>query len=422
MKVWIFQSGEPLPVDGADVRPMRAINLTNVLVEAGHEVILWSSCFSHQKKKHRCTEFSKIEVTDGLTVNLIPSLGYHRNIGFMRLLDHGQLAFRLRYMLSREDSMPDVLFIGYPPIETAYVLANWCEKNSVPFLLDVKDQWPSMFLYSLPHWLKSIGYLVLYPYFFMARKTMRKASGLSAMADSFLDWAVDFTGRQRNQFDAVFPLTSPAANISEEQMRNAEKQAGALGLSSDETIFRVLFVGTFMSVFDFAPIKAVAERFLNEGVGCEFVLCGAGGSFDKYHKQMGHLPNIFFPGWVDRPFVEAVAKKSQVFIAPYKNNDDFIRSIPNKVIDALSLGLPVLCPLDGEVALIIDTYDVGSRYSSSPENAADSLYEKLVYMMNYSDVRERKALAAKNLHADKFSFEGVYGDLKEHLALMCDNY
>lgn len=50
MNVWIFQSGEPIHLDKKNVRPMRAINLSNMLIKKNHHVILWSSSFYHQKK------------------------------------------------------------------------------------------------------------------------------------------------------------------------------------------------------------------------------------------------------------------------------------------------------------------------------------------------------------------------------------
>jgi len=43
MKIWIFQTGEPIHIDKAGLRPMRAINLSNALVKSGHEVVIWSS-------------------------------------------------------------------------------------------------------------------------------------------------------------------------------------------------------------------------------------------------------------------------------------------------------------------------------------------------------------------------------------------
>ena len=53
MKIWILQTGEPLHIDSGKPRPMRAMNLSNKLVEKGHDVVLWSSAFNHQKKNHR---------------------------------------------------------------------------------------------------------------------------------------------------------------------------------------------------------------------------------------------------------------------------------------------------------------------------------------------------------------------------------
>ena len=39
MNIWIFQSGEPLPID-KNSRPMRAINLTQALIEENQSRML----------------------------------------------------------------------------------------------------------------------------------------------------------------------------------------------------------------------------------------------------------------------------------------------------------------------------------------------------------------------------------------------
>ena len=75
MNIWILQTGEPLHCDGADVRPMRAMNLANKLIENGHNVIIWSSAFSHQSKSHRFKIYKKIKISDNLEIRLIPSPG-----------------------------------------------------------------------------------------------------------------------------------------------------------------------------------------------------------------------------------------------------------------------------------------------------------------------------------------------------------
>jgi len=102
LTVWILQTGEPLHIDGENARPMRAMNLSNALVQAGHNVVLWSAAFNHQEKRHRTLEPKTIKVSDNLEIRLIPSRGYKRHISVGRLIDHGQLAFNLKKMLNHE--------------------------------------------------------------------------------------------------------------------------------------------------------------------------------------------------------------------------------------------------------------------------------------------------------------------------------
>ena len=78
--------------------------------------------------------------------------------------------------------------------------------------------------------------------------------------------------------------------------------------------------------------------------------------------MMDGLNNVFFPGWIDKPEIESLAKMSIASLAPYKNIDNYILNTPNKIVDAFSLGLPVLSPLKGEVAELIEIHKVGFSY------------------------------------------------------------
>mgnify|MGYP006113271335 CR=1 FL=1 len=52
MNIWIFQTGEPLHIDKENYRPMRVMNLVNMLVDQRHSVTIWSSAFFNQEKKY----------------------------------------------------------------------------------------------------------------------------------------------------------------------------------------------------------------------------------------------------------------------------------------------------------------------------------------------------------------------------------
>ena len=169
MKIWILQTGEPIHIDKARLRPMRAMNLSNELVKSGHEVVIWSSNFDHFSKTHRSNTKSDFEVSKALRIKLIDSRGYNSNIGLARLIDHAQLALNLRKMLRKEEP-PDVAFIGYPPIETAWILTKWLKNKQIPVLLDIKDAWPEVLLRVLPSKIKFLGRILLFPYTLMMKK------------------------------------------------------------------------------------------------------------------------------------------------------------------------------------------------------------------------------------------------------------
>ena len=195
MIIWLLQTGEPLHSDQENDRPMRAMNLANELVKAGHRVILWSSAFSHQAKKHRSRVYKEIKISESLEIRLIPSTGYKRNISILRFYDHCVLALNLHKHLKNISEIPDVAFVGYPPIEIAYVMSTWLKKKKIPFLLDVKDKWPEILAQSFPFGLRFFARLLLTPYYVMAKKSMLSATGICAHTSGFLNWSLIFSNR-----------------------------------------------------------------------------------------------------------------------------------------------------------------------------------------------------------------------------------
>lgn len=412
--IWVFQTGEPLHIDGKNARPMRAMNLSNALVQAGHSVVLWSSAFYHQEKHYRSTMAQNIQVSDNLEIRLIPSSGYQRHIGFRRLIDHAQLSFNLKQMLDQEEQIPDVAFIGYPPIETAAVLARWLTRRGIPSLLDVKDQWPTFFLDAVPATLRPLLRVILWPYFHMARRAMRDATGLSAMSNGFLGWALEFAGRALTDMDGIFPLTSPLGQVSASQLEVARRWWDDQGIL-DNGRARACFVGSHSPAFDFKPVQEAAKIAANANIPCEFIICGEGGSSAELRAMMSGLSNVYFPGWVNRPQIEALAERCQAALAPYLNIDNFKMNIPNKIVDALSLGLPILCPLQGEVASLISEHGVGMRYGT---DTGKSLHDCVLTLMQETSLQQRMSRNARELYESRFSFEMVYGRLVKHLEMM----
>lgn len=419
LTVWIFQTGEPLPCDGSDVRPMRAINLCNELVARGHRVVLWSAKFDHAGKVQReCSNIIKLQ--DGsLQIRLLNSPGYIKNISLSRLWDHAVLAINLwRSLRMDKIEIPDVVFIGYPPIEAAYVMSSWLRKRNIPYMVDVKDQWPEIFLEPLPKSLRKIFRLILCPYFYMGKTTMNGAIGLTAMAQSFLHWASIFSKKSNASYDLVVPLTAPRFEF--DSMRLNEMR-GWWSLDPPlENKNIIFFVGNLSTkIYEFNDVVEAAKYFSkNDLWNCEFVICGDGNYFPELKRLTKNLSNIRLVGRVNRLQIKALSIEAIAMIAPYRSSQDFEMSIPNKIVDALSLGVPIISSLRGEVKNLIRENKVGSFYN---EGNIDELVSGIKDLINNLAARKSMGLNAKKLYEAEFAFEKVYGGLVSHIESIARN-
>jgi glycosyltransferase involved in cell wall biosynthesis len=389
---------------------MRAMNLANALLEKGHEVVIWSSSFFHQEKRHRSREFESLPISERLTINLIPSSGYTRHIGLRRLIDHAQLALNLEKLLSSgKFQPPDAAFVGFPPIEIAAVMTRWLKTNKVPTVIDAKDQWPTIFVEPFPNWIRPIGKLALLPYFYLTRRAMNDATEFCAMTDEFVDWMSEVSGRARTDADLAAPLTAPRGEFPEEELRAATAWWANQGVDPG-TRRRISFVGSLSPAFDFEIVRQVARRCIDEGVDCQFVICGEGSESKAVRKLLARLNNVVMPGWIDAPKISVLTSCSTAMMAPYINNDAFMRSIPNKVVDSLANGVPIVTTLKGVVANLIAKEKIGISTDSEAE-----MFKFVLILLNEDKAFSQIVDRVKAVHDSKFSYQRVYGQLSDRL-------
>lgn len=408
MKIWVLQTGEPVHTDSGSPRPMRGMNLANKLVQKGHKVHFWTADFYHQEKTHRFGGAHLEKLNDQLTLQFIPSPGYQRNISPQRFYDHYKMGRAFKSMLDAvsEQDYPDVIFIGYPPIEVAYHLAKWAAARNIPYLLDVKDQWPSYLLESLPSILVPFGRIAFIPYYRMARFIFNEASGFSSMSEAYLNWMLMTAGRNRHSGDLVTPLVSLSRALP-----SAKEQAAILqdiGVESDHNN-RLVFAGTFSKAFDFEPILDMAKSLNKSYPEWEIIFAGVGPEEAKLRQMFSGVSNVKFIGWVQQAALKSLYAHSKGILAPYVQTSNFRDNIPNKVIDAVQQGRPLLCPLDGEVLKLCKEVGLNGHYTDG-----DSLMAAVVRLCIEGD---QDAMQAKlrTVYEARFDFDKVYDRLVFHL-------
>ena len=414
MIFWIFQTGEPLPSDQINPRKMRAYNLADILVRNGHKVVIWSSAFNHQDKIHRCKNFAEINVKKNLVVKLIPSPGYKKNISFGRLWDHYLLGLHLKRLLSKQVEKPDVAFIGFPPIEFAYEAAEWMKKNKIPFMLDVKDQWPDIFVSRVPKILKPVIKLMLKNYFAKSKALMIEADAISTISHSFLTWVNKYSDRKSKRNDIVATL-SPVrenSNSSQEGFETKFKQEQIQFLKSQ---FVILFVGSLSKSFDFRPVLNAIEESSERNLDWTFIICGDGELREIFINFREKFNNLILPGSISESDYKELAAVSDIAIAPYVKSSDFQMSIPNKILDYMSFALPMLTSLDGDTGKILVEQNIGAVYD--PDVGLD-MYEKLESFYENLESRKRMSRNALNKFQSFYHGEKVYKKLADTLESM----
>ena len=409
MRVWIFQTGEPLQIDPVGLRPMRAMNLSNALIEQGHEVVLWSSNFDHFSKTHRFKKEKEIQYSKNLKIKLIPSRGYNSNIGISRLIDHFGLALNLKRMLKTQ-LPPDVAFIGYPPIEAPWVIARWLKKHNTPFLIDVKDAWPEIFVKVFPDRFQRIIKIIFLPQMMMMKKVFQMADGISAPTQDFLDWCLQRLPREQNSYDRVTPISAPDSIIPQEELKKAEIWLDELNIK-DSGIFRVCYVGSITKSLNFSPIIEAAKH-----LPIEFVIAGNGSSYQTTITQCKHLSNVKFLGWINRAQINRLYARSNLMIAPYVNSFDFQLNITNKFYDAMSHGKPFITSLSGAITKVMNEYKIGIKYDG---DQISNLTEVLATIIDDRNSLIKLGNNAQHLYQQQYTSDKVYSELVRDLYELC---
>ena len=219
MHICIFQTGEPLHIDEGQYRPMRCMLLADKLIEEGYFVTIISSSFFHQRKSFRSKSFKTIKVKDRLIIHLIPSLGYKKHISLKRIIDHLFLAINLRFFLSnKKDFKPDRIFIGFPPILTSFIISRWALKKKIPYLIDIKDKWPEIFIEPFPNILKPLALFFIKPYFLITTYVFKKANKITTISEGYASWIKKLTKSNRNSI-FISPLIRKPFSLSKDEKK-----------------------------------------------------------------------------------------------------------------------------------------------------------------------------------------------------------
>ncbi len=374
MLIWLIQTGEPLPIK-KDVRKMRTAVLADKLLERGHSVIWWASAFEHQRKAMIASRDRNFDIFERYTIRVLRGFRYRKNVSIARYIDHQIVALKFRIQ-SKKFAKPDVIVASMPDHLLAYEAARYARKNSIPFLVDIRDLWPDIFLDRFKKMgMYGLGKMVLARDFALLASLLKSADSLVAVSRGYLKWGLDKIGRAQSSFDKVFYLGYKKSDS--EAPANADGSLDApvwMRGRKEQKIF--LFIGTFGISYELELILEAAKRFdRSDRDDICFVLVGIGEKSNLIGKKAAGLQNVVLPGWIGEKEINALLKMGYAGLLSYVK--DAPQDLPNKPFEYLSAGLPLVNSLEGEMAELIDQHRLGFNYLPSDLEGLYACVERL---------------------------------------------
>ena len=106
-------------------------------------------------------------------------------------------------------------------------------------------------------------------------------------------------------------------------------------------------------------------------------------------------------------------RMSKIGLAPYISSDNFTQNLPNKPVEYLSAGLPVVSSLQGNLQQLLSRHDCGVTYGNRDAGQLARVVADL------HDNPGRLAAMSENcrgLYQDQFVAEKVYSEMHAYLA------
>ncbi len=414
MKVWLIVDGESLPLKSENERLFRIGILAEELCSQGHSVTWWSSNFNHHRKKFRLTNELSEGISSNLSINLIDSPGYKKNISLKRIFHNIIVAKRFRNKSIYYDK-PDVILCCVPTIELSKAAVQYGARYNIPTVIDLRDMWPDIFIYAIPSFLKNLSRLVFYSQFRSMKYLCSNATALVGVSEGYLKWGLSYANRERDINDSVFPL-GYVDIFKNTRINPLDKQQFLNELGCSENDFIIVYVGSLTSKINFNPIIESVSRL---GPTVKLVIAGLGDTYESLKKTCMSINNVILTGWLDKNKIIRLLTISTIGLYPYPNRKDFDDHFPNKFIEYLCASMPILSRVNSsEITNFLQKYNCGITYNDD----IDLLTKKINSLASNRSEIKKMSLCAREVYEKKYCSKKVYRHMTEYLTNLTNKY
>jgi glycosyltransferase involved in cell wall biosynthesis len=251
----------------------------------------------------------------------------------------------------------DVVFVTSPQLFTGItgIVAKY--KYKAKFIFDIRDLWPESVKHVGIYKQKDITLKLAYK---LEKYILRKANAILVNSKGFLPYLKD-----KKVIDKVYYMPN---SISEEELirninfKNTESQI-ANSLS-------IVYAGNIGLAQDLRVLVRLADK-LKDRKNISFTIIGTGVQENKLKEEIKKqgLNNIIFKGVLPRKDTLKEIGKHDLAFLHLKNEEVFKTVIPGKLIDYMSIGMPILAGVEGEAKRVINESGCGYAFKPGDYNS-----------------------------------------------------
>jgi len=359
MKIWLVNPYGPIP--GESWRDYSFTMMCEALADAGHEVVWWTSNFSHHFKSFRSKGWEDRSIAKGITLRLVPTTSYKSNIGIGRIIRDSVFALRA-YRRGKKMEAPDCIVYSESPLTFGYAGQKLAEFHGVPKIFDQMDLWPELFEKAFPVWIRWFIRLILLPVYMNRRSNYKKLDGVMALAEPYLEAAFNVAPILRSR-----PHELVYNGVDVESFRFAMKKSdGLLEFLPDKNggDLWAVFAGSLGPSYDIPTLINVARQLEKINSSVRIIIAGDGpyaSEIKRFHAENGGK-YLLYVGKLSPEQLVTLYGMCDIGINAYSKRSNV--EMPDKIYDYTAAGLPVINSLCGEVSRIIDDNNIGFQYQA----------------------------------------------------------
>lgn len=370
----------------------RFIYIANLLCDAGFDVEIITTNFSHIKKATRDIPKSEFDNLKYKYV-MLPEPGYPKNVCLQRIYSHHVFGKNLRKYLKRKNNI-DAVYISVPSLDVGKVAANYCTKRNFPFFVDIQDVWPEAFELLLP--LNNISRYLLLPLKIRADHIYRSATYLFAVSKTYLDRGL----RANPQRDGMSVFLGTDLKMFDEAVKSSNL------IKPDNEIW-IVYVGTLGASYNIDIVIYATKMLMKKGFhNVAFKVLGDGPDINRLKHLAVDTPTEFLGRLAYNDMV-GVLSHCDIAVNPIVHGA--AQSIINKHGDYAAAGLPVISTQESpEYQNLLRQYSCGITCAvDDVQGVADSIE----YLINNKDKRHEMGNNSRRMAEELFDRAVTYNQI-----------